>query len=112
MGVLGAMFPAFFESDFESECDSESECESCSGDMKVWISVNCRLPSSLTIAICITVMIIAIYAICFKVQTKFSACFEMRQTSTCLKTAWRGFSNWDKKAQIVWKFELRMCISA
>ena len=35
MGVLGAMFPAFFESDFESECDSESECESCSGDMKV-----------------------------------------------------------------------------
>ena len=36
MGVLGAMFPAFFESDFESECDSESECESCSGDMKVW----------------------------------------------------------------------------
>ena len=37
MGVLGAMFPAFFESDFESECDSESECESCSGDMKVTV---------------------------------------------------------------------------
>ena len=35
IGVLGAMFRAFGESDFESECDSESECESCSGDTKV-----------------------------------------------------------------------------
>ena len=33
MGVLGPMFPAFVECDFESECDSESE--SCSGDTKV-----------------------------------------------------------------------------
>ena len=43
MGVLGAMFPAFFESDFESECDSESECESCSGDMKVPSKVYCSV---------------------------------------------------------------------